>query len=349
VTNFAIFIAYISHYQFIPGIDPLLKGKDFFITLFKQLAYRFGCCIMSQKSITITGGTGLIGQQAIQFFLKKGYTLRILTRNTQLLNSTSIEYFQWNPSIQEIPDAALSGAHAIIHLAGAPIAERWTPAYKRTIIDSRVDTALVLLNALKRIPESERPKIIAGASAVGWYPSSDELQAEQVSRANGFIGEVTEAWEAALIGFQDLGMRTISLRIGLVLAPSGGFLGKLKPIFKFGLGSAIGSGKHWQSWIHIEDIVRMLDWTVSHEECEGVYNATSPEPVTNLEMSRSLAHGMKRPFLAPNIPEFVLRLVFGEMSAILLASHRIDSSRILATGFEFEFPTLNHALKNILS
>ncbi|MBV42443.1 MAG: TIGR01777 family protein [Crocinitomicaceae bacterium] len=316
--------------------------------LYKQLTARLCCCIMVQKSIVITGGTGLIGQEAIQFFSEQGYTLRILSRAQQFSELKSVQYFQWNPSNQLIPDEALRGAHAIVHLAGAPIAERWTAAYKQIIIESRVKTADVLLKAIKRLPDSDRPKIIVGASAVGWYPSSNELQSESVERAAGFIGDVTEAWENALNGFETIGMRTVSLRIGLVLSPHGGFLSRLKPIFNLGLGSAIGDGKHWQSWIHIEDVVRLFHWTISNDSCSGLYNATSPEPVTNLAMSRTLARGMKRPFWAPNVPEFALRLLFGKMSSILVASHRMDASRIEASGFEFNYPTLEEALLNVL-
>lgn len=303
---------------------------------------------MVQKSIVITGGTGLIGQETVQFFAQQGYKLRILSRTELFSEVKSVQYFQWNPSDQIIPDEALRGAYAIIHLAGAPIAERWTPAYKQTIIESRVKTAETLLKAVKRLPDADRPKIIAGASAVGWYPSSNELQGERTDRANGFIGDVTEAWENALNGFEAIGMRTISLRIGLVLSPSGGFLSKLKPIFNLGLGSAIGDGKHWQSWIHITDVVRLFHWTISNDSCSGIYNATSPEPVTNLAMSRTLAQATKRPFWAPNVPKFALRLIFGEMSSILMASHRMDSSRIQATGFEFNYPKLEKALLSAL-
>ncbi len=325
-----------------------MEVKDFSNLPKKQLRTSPCCCIMGQKSVVITGGTGLIGQEAVQFFSEQGYALRILSRTKQSSGNKSVQYYQWNPSDRFIPEEALRGAYAIIHLAGAPIAERWTPSYKKSIIDSRVNTAKVILESIKRLADSERPKIIAGASAVGWYPSSTAVQSESANRADGFIGDVTEAWENSLHGFKAIGMRTVTLRIGLVLSPRGGFLSRLKPFFNLGLGSAIGDGKHWQSWIHIEDIVRLFHWTISNDSCSGVYNATAPESVTNLEMSRALARTMKRPFLAPNVPALVLRLVFGEMSSILIASHRIDSSRIQGTGFTYAYPTLEKALLSAL-
>ena len=207
----------------------------------KQLAYGAGCCIMGQKSIAITGGTGLIGREAIRFFSEKGYALRILSRKERPSDATNVQYFKWNPEQGEIPIAAIEGVHAIIHLAGAPIAQRWSAEYKQTIIDSRVKSARVILEALKGLPEAARPECIVSASAVGWYASSFEKQSEHAGRAEGFIGDVTEAWESALDGFRAIGMRTVSLRIGLVLAHEGGFLGRLKP--------AIQSGpriSHWQ-------------------------------------------------------------------------------------------------------
>ena len=315
----------------------------------KQLAHGAGCCIMSQKSIAITGGTGLIGREAIRFFSEKGYALRILSREERPSDAANVQYFKWNPEHGEIPIAAIEGVHAIIHLAGAPIAQRWSAEYKQTIIDSRVNSARVMLEALKGLPKAARPESIVSASAVGWYASSFEKQSEGAGRAEGFIGDVTEAWESALDGFQAIGMRAVSLRIGLVLAHEGGFLGRLKPLFKAGLGSAIGSGKHWQSWIHITDVVRMLDWAIEQEACTGAFNATSPHPATNLELSRWIARAMSRPFWAPNVPAFVLRLVFGEMSGILLASHRMDSNRIVSTGFKFKYPKLNEALRDVLN
>ena len=327
----------------------MIEGTDFKSPSMKQLAHGAGCCIMSQKSIAITGGTGLIGREAIRFFSEKGYALRILSREERPSDAANVQYFKWNPEHGEIPIAAIEGVHAIIHLAGAPIAQRWSAEYKQTIIDSRVNSARIMLEALKGLPEAARPESIVSASAVGWYASSFEKQSEGTGRAEGFIGDVTEAWESALDGFQAIGMRTVSLRIGLVLAHEGGFLGRLKPLFKAGLGSAIGSGKHWQSWIHITDVVRMLDWAIEQEACKGAFNATSPHPATNLEMSRWIARVMSRPFWAPNVPAFVLRLVFGEMSGILLASHRMDSSRIVSTGFEFAYPTLKDALRDVLN
>jgi uncharacterized protein (TIGR01777 family) len=304
---------------------------------------------MEKKSIVITGGTGLIGLAAKRHFLAKGYALRILSRSHQRTDSQDIQHFQWNPAQKHLPLEALQGADAIIHLAGAPIAERWTAKYKGEIIASRVQSAQLILEVLQQLPQNERPKTIVSASAVGWYPSSTEWQSENAPRGAGFIGDVTEAWEDALSGFRAMDIRSVSLRIGLVLSKNGGFLGKIKPIFSLGLGSGTGDGKHWQSWIHLNDVIRMLEWTIEHEECQGIYNATAPIPETNSDLSRKLAHAMGRPFWAPNVPAFVLRMVFGEMSGILLASHRMNSSKIVSTGYEFEHPELDGALQEILA
>jgi uncharacterized protein (TIGR01777 family) len=338
-----------SNWPFSVQFPFLSEDTNFHDAVLKQLTFAEGCFTMKGKSIVITGGTGLIGQEAQHHFLAQGYSLRILSRSSDHTDSANVRYFKWNPSRDELPIEALQGVEAIVHLAGAPIAERWTDIHKSKIISSRVETAALLLKTLLKLPESDRPSTIIGASAVGWYPSSNTVQSENEPRAEGFIGDVTEAWENSLHGFRNIGIRTVSLRIGLVLSKNGGFLGRLKPIFGLGLGSAIGSGEHWQSWIHINDVVRMLDWTIQNSSCNGVYNATAPETVTSIELTRTLARAMKRPFWAPNVPEFALRLVFGEMSGILLASHRMDPSKILSTGYSFEYPELQDALQAVLT
>jgi uncharacterized protein len=237
--------------------------------------------------------------------------------------------------------------HAVVHLAGAPIAQRWTAKSRQEILNSRTKSTQTLTHTMASLPLDERPRVFLCASAVGIYPSTSELLDETAPVGPGFAAEVVQAWEAEAIEAEALGCRTVRIRIGLVLSAEGGILGSLKPLFSLGLGSAIGSGNQWQSWIHIEDLSRMMLWSLRSDEVQGVYNGVSSNPVTNRTFSKELAHALHRPFFLPAVPSMVLKWVFGEMSSVLLASNRVTSAKVAEAGFEFQHPNLEEAMANL--
>lgn len=296
----------------------------------------------------ITGGTGLVGQRIIQKLVARGERVHILTRRPASSSISGVTFYRWNPDEGTMDAEALKDVHTVIHLAGAPVAQRWTPSSKRAILDSRTKTSALLHSHIAQLNEKDRPEVCIGASAIGIYPSGKEELTETSPAATGFLSDVVQQWESGVETFESMGLRTVRLRIGLVLAEDGGMLGKLLPIFRLGLGSAIGSGKQWQSWIHIEDLADMFLWAAEEKTVSGIFNAVAPHPVTNYALSKSLARACKRPFWAPAVPAWALRLVFGEMASVVLASQKVRAERVVAAGFAFSHPALDDALRDIL-
>lgn len=303
--------------------------------------------MMMKQWVVVTGGTGLIGRSVCKRLKKHGYRVRILSRSARVTCEYADEVVQWVPSKGSLDLEALRNTAAVIHLAGAPIAQRWTTKSRQIIMTSRTLSTHTLTQTISLLPETERPPIFVSASAVGIYPNSAEFVDETASLGQGFTSEVTQAWENATRKAENLGCRTIRLRIGLVLASSGGIIGSLKLPFSLGLGSPIGNGQQWQSWIHLEDLSRMLVWSIQERSVEGVYNAVSPNPVTNRVFSKELAHALRRPFFFPPVPAWALKLIFGKMSQVLLASNRINSSKVARSGFKFEYPILAQAMASL--
>ena len=198
------------------------------------------------------------------------------------------------------------------------------------------------------LPTEERPGVCVGASAIGLYPSGPEWLTEESSGDQGFLADVVRAWESGVIELETLGLRTVSLRIGLVLSPRGGMLGKLLPVFKMGLGSAVGSGQQWQSWVHEADVQRAFEWALHEPAARGAYNVAAPQPVTNRALSAAIAKACNRPFWAPSVPPFALKLVYGEMASVVLSSQRVSSERITQAGFAFQHTELEEALSDLL-
>lgn len=299
-------------------------------------------------TILVTGGTGMIGQQLVQDLLASKHRVKVLSRSAKQRTNRLVEYVEWDPAKQALDPDALRGVDVIFHLAGAPVAQRWTQAAKAAIMDSRVQTSATLYAALEALPADQRPRACVGASAIGIYPSGPEWLDETSDADRGFLAEVVQAWEAGVARMENLGLRTVSFRIGLVLDPAGGMLGKLLPVFKWGLGSAVGNGQQWQSWVHTLDVRRAFVWAMETEAARGIYNLTAPEPVTNEELSEAIAQACRRPFWAPRVPAFALKMVYGEMAAVVLASQRVQSKRLRADGFEFQFHTVHAALADLI-
>lgn len=298
--------------------------------------------------VLITGATGLVGHELIKLLLQNGIAVNYLTTSRKkIANETNYKGFYWNPVIGEINENAFDEVDVIIHLAGANVAKRWTNSYKQEIIDSRIKTSRLLYKTLERI--NHQVTQIISASAVGIYPNSLKkiYQEEDDVIDDSFLGKVVSHWENEVLKFEKLSIKVVRLRIGIVLANDGGALQKMTQPIKYGIGSSFGNGQQFQSWIHIYDLVNVFYFAITHK-FEGVYNAVSPYPVTNKELSKAIAKQLSKPFFMPNMPKNVMKLILGEMHEILFSSQNVSSRKLLDKGFQFKYASLDKALQNLL-
>ncbi|WP_286761389.1 TIGR01777 family oxidoreductase [Salegentibacter sp. UBA1130] len=298
--------------------------------------------------VLITGATGLIGSKISRLCQEKGIKVHYLsTSKDKLENKTDYKGFYWNPNENEIDSKAIEGVDTIINLVGASIAERWTPEQKKKILKSRTETANLLYTCLQE--NGHEVKNLLSASAIGIYPSSlEKLYTEEDQGVDdSFVGEVVVKWEEAVDNFKDLGIEVAKIRIGLVLAKNGGMLQKLKEPVNFNVGSPLGNGKQWQSWIHIDDISGIFMFALE-KELTGVYNAVAPNPVTNKELVNEVASQMGKPVWLPNVPKVALKLVLGEMSRLVLSSQLVSSDKIEQEGYNFKYVNLSKALEDLI-
>ena len=290
------------------------------------------------SKVLITGGTGLVGSRLTELLLEKNHEVVILSRNPKEQNE-----FKWDIKNDFIDDKSFENIDYIIHLAGAGIAdERWSDKRKKVIIDSRVETANLLFKKVKEL--NLNLKGFVSASGSGYYGAvtSDKIFKETDKPGNDFLGEVCQKWEDAAHQFKALKVPVTILRTGIVLSKTGGALEKMKtPII-----SPLGSGKQYLPWIHIDDLAEMYIYTIENN-IEGVFNAVAPEHHTSKTFSKALAKNINRPFIGINVPSFALKLMFGDMSQILLKGSRLSSKKIEKNGYPFRFKTLNKALSNL--
>lgn len=298
--------------------------------------------------ILITGATGLIGSHITDLCLKKGISVNYLTTSRgKIEKQDNYKGFFWDPEKGELDERALEEVDAIIHLAGASIAKRWTESYKQEIIDSRVQSAGLLYETLKsgkyRIPH------FISASGISIYPSSlRKLYFEDEQAVDdSFLGRVVVLWEAAANKFEELGMKVAKVRTGLVLAEEGGALPKIKQPVALNAGAAFGNGKQWQSWIHIDDLTGIYLYILENE-LGGIYNAVAPNPVTNKELVKLIAKKLDKKIWLPNVPAAALKLGLGEMSTTILASQLVNSEKIERSGYNFRYKNLPKALEDLL-
>jgi uncharacterized protein (TIGR01777 family) len=295
------------------------------------------------QNILITGGSGLVGQRITDQLEKKGYQVAWLSRS----NQSGRKSFLWNVEKQEIDPEAVEWADAVIHLAGAGVAEkRWTPERKKLIMESRTQSTRLLFNSIEKA--TIRPNAIISASAVGYYGfnTGTSLVDENSPAGLDFLAEVVIAWENEAKKMEQLELRTVLLRIGIVLDAEGGALGEmLKPP----VAAPLGSGDQWMSWIHLEDLASMFLFALEKTTLQGVYNAVGPNPATNQQLTKEAASAKRKPYLGIGVPGFALKLVLGEMAAMVLGGNRVSSQKIQKAGFEFEFPELKSALRDIFS
>jgi uncharacterized protein (TIGR01777 family) len=302
--------------------------------------------------VVVTGATGFVGTALVRELVAAGHSVTALTRDVERSERrlpARCHVLAWNPA-GAIDLSALGGADAVVHLAGEGIADaRWTVARKRAIRDSRINTLVALVRALDQLDTSVRPRVLVSASAIGWYGDrGDTLLDEHSSPGTGYLADVCRDWEQAVFDAQALDLRTVAVRIGVVLGRDGGALKPLLPLFRLGLGGRVGSGRQWFSWIHLQDLVALLCHVLEHRDATGPINGVAPEPVTNATFTAELGRALHRPALLP-VPAAVLRAAFGEMSAVLLASQRVQPQSAQRLGFAFRYPTLRSALDDLCS
>lgn len=298
--------------------------------------------------IAVTGATGLVGRALVPFLTGAGHSVvRLVRHGNASAGDGRVTDVPWDPARGTLDAAALEGVDAVVHLAGEPVSERWSTEHKRAIRDSRVQGTTLLATTLARL--TRRPRVLVSASAIGIYGDGhDRVLTEDTPPARDFLGTVAQEWEGATAPAAAAGIRVAIARFGMILAPHGGALGKLLPVFRMGGGGKIGSGTQWMSWIALTDVLRALDHLILTDSARGAFNIVAPAPVTNAEFSDVLGHVLHRPALM-TVPPFALKLMYGEMAeAILLAGQRASSARLEASGFAFAFPTLEAALRHEL-
>lgn len=301
-----------------------------------------------KKNVLITGGTGFVGRHLTLLLLKNNFSVSIFSRNYKQ-NTPDISYYKWDVNNHSIDEEAVLKADYIIHLAGEGIAdERWTTKRKAAIVQSREQSIRLIFDVLKK--NNKKIEAFISASGIGIYGAinGSEICTENTSPENDFLGSTCQKWEAAADTIASLGIRTVKIRTGLVIGKGEGFLNKLAPIFKYRLGSALGSGKQYMPWIHIDDLCTIYLEALNNTNMMGAYNAAVFDNTTNAVFSVKLAkiHGYS--IWLPNIPAFLIKIALGEMAQILLTGRRVSSEKLEKIGFKFQFANLEDALRDCL-
>ncbi|CAM3660057.1 TIGR01777 family oxidoreductase [Flavobacterium gelidilacus] len=297
--------------------------------------------------VLITGATGMIGQELVKVLHENNVKVNYLsTSKDKLVSKENYKGFYWNPSTNEIDINAFDGVSVIYHLAGATVAKRWTSSYKKEILDSRTIPTRLLFSTLEKNPNKVTQ--IISASAIGIYPNSlgAIYNEENTGVDNSFLGEVVQKWENEVDAFKKLNILVTKIRIGIVLSNKGGALPQMVTPIKYGVGAAFGSGKQYQSWIHVEDLVNIFYYS-QVSELDGIYNAVAPHPVTNSAMTKEIANVLKRPLWLPNIPKFVMKMILGEMYILVFSSQSVSALKILNQGYQFKYATIEKALADL--
>ena len=294
--------------------------------------------MLPPQRIAVTGASGLIGTALVGYLKSQGHTVQRLVRRT----AVSSEEITWDPIAGTVDMDALAGVDAVIHLAGAGVSDkRWTKKYKSEILNSRLLGTTTIAKAVAIV----KPQVFISASAIGWYGESGNRAVVESDRVgDDFLAAVCREWESAADLAGDV--RTVKLRTGLVLDPTGGALGKMLPIFRFGLGGKLSNGKQWWSWITLHDQIRAIVFLLENK-VSGPVNLTSPNPVTNSEFTAGLARAMHRPALFP-VPALALKIVLGGFSAEVLGSKKVMPQALTEAGFAFDYPHISSALEKLV-
>ncbi len=298
------------------------------------------------KIVVITGGTGLLGMRLSFFLAKRGYSVRHLSRRENL--SALYPAYSWDLEANKINPKALENASAIIHLAGANLADsRWTKARKKVLISSRVSSTELLAEAIQK--SSQKPSTFIACSAVGFYGSQQqEILTEERATGTDFMSEICTKWEQSSQLIRQQGIRTPIIRVGVVLSTQGGALEKLKMSYPFRIGSYFGNGQQYYPWIHIDDICQIFWEALQNESMTGIYNASAPNPATNKEIAQAIAQAYGKKALLLPIPAFLTKALMGEMSSCVLNSTRAIPQALQNQGFQFQYPNLVAAIKDLL-
>lgn len=302
---------------------------------------------MKDQGITalIAGGSGMIGQRLASQFDSKGFGVRFLSRNH---HPGDPRYFRWDPGNGYVDPAAFEGVEILVILSGENLADKlWTPWRRRNIVNSRVFPIKLLRETLAKIPN--RVKVVVSAAAIGIYGNTGEqILHEDAPHDRGFVASTCERWEGAAHRFGEMGIRTIIFRIGLVLSRAGGLFPRLLNPLRFGIAPVFGDGKQYMSWIHIDDLCRMIVKSSREEHFSGIYNAVAPGPLCNRNFIKLLAQIYGNGYLLIYIPAFILRLALGEMSTLLTHGQRVSPEKMEQAGFKFNFPQAHLAFRNLL-
>jgi uncharacterized protein len=291
------------------------------------------------QRVAITGASGMIGTALVGHLKSEGYTVQKLVRRA----SRAADEISWDPQSGTVDLKALAGVDAIIHLAGAGVGDkRWTKKYKSEILNSRLLGTTAIANAVNTV----KPSVFISASAIGWYGETGNRAVIETDRAGeDFLAVVCREWEGAADLVSDV--RTVKLRTGLVLDPTGGALGRMLPLFRFGLGGKLGNGKQWWSWITLHDHIRAITFALE-SKIEGPVNVTSPNPVTNQEFTAGLARALHRPALFP-APSFALKIALGGFASEILGSKKVMPQALMDAGFNFDYPHIAPALAALVN
>lgn len=297
--------------------------------------------------ILITGASGFIGGHLTAALARQRHEVLRLSRSQP--DPADPRQFHWDPAAGAIDEKALDGVDAVIHLAGEGIADRrWTPAVKQRILDSRVQGSRVLLDAISR--QARKPSVFIAASAIGIYGERGAEDLDEASQpGQGYLAETCRAWEAETARAAELGLRLVQARIGVVLGKEGGALKKMLLPFKLGLGGKVASGRQYMSWVTVQDLVKAFLFFLERPDCQGVYNVTAPNPVTNGQFTLSLGRALSRPAFFP-LPAFAARLAFGELADdLLIGGQKVLPSRLKAAGFQWDSPFIGEGLSKVLA
>lgn len=298
------------------------------------------------SKILITGGSGLVGRRLTKHLLKAGHKVNWLTRSGKSM--PGVKSYPWNVDKNDCDPKALEGVEAIVHLAGEGVAQkRWTPAQKQKILTSRTQSTRLLHNVLKK--QKHNVQTFISASAIGYYGSDNgnHWLTENSAKGNDFLADVVDQWESTVDEITSLGLRTVKLRIGVVLSSHGGALEKMLRPIKWGVGAPLGSGKQYVSWIHIDDLCRLFMHCLANDEAKDVYNAVAPNPVMNTQLTKALAKAVHRKIALSKIPAFILKLTLGERANLVLGGARVKTIKLPGIDFSFHYEHIVDALENL--
>ncbi|VTS04170.1 multidrug mfs transporter : NAD binding domain of 6-phosphogluconate dehydrogenase family protein OS=Lyngbya aestuarii BL J GN=M595_1117 PE=4 SV=1: NAD_binding_10: DUF1731 [Tuwongella immobilis] len=301
--------------------------------------------------IGMTGATGMIGTKLVPMLLESGHRLLAVSRRPKSSSNDQLTWLAGDPTQAGDWLDELAGCDAVIHLAGENLfAKRWSPTFKQQCWDSRVQSTRLIAEAMAKLPRCAdgKAKTFICGSAIGYYPTDPEAEfTEDSAPGNGWLNQLSLAWEGAAGAAQDAGVRVAKIRTGIVLDPAGGALQKFLFPFQMFVGGPLGSGKQWMSWIHLGDLCRMVQWLLDHPELSGVWNGVAPHPVRNRDFCKTLGRVMKRPSWLP-APRWALRIVLGEVVQVVCDSQKVLPERVLQSGFQYAFPELEPALRDLL-